>query len=211
MSDRVLGELKDAVIVGDVREAEDLARQILSQDIGVSKAMNMLMKAMEAVDKKYEQKEYFVIDVAAAAAAMREAFKIFKPYLEVQPTMVKGKIVIGSLKGNIQGIGKDIVAATLQSAGFQVVDLGEDVTPESFVRAAVREEAQVIAVSVSMEESIPYLKEIAELLKRENLRGRIKVIIGGNAVSEKIRTDYDLDAYAANAQECVDRVEALLH
>jgi 5-methyltetrahydrofolate--homocysteine methyltransferase len=210
LGNRVLEELRDAVVVGDVREAKSLARQILSRDIRISKAMNTLMKAMEAVDEKYERKEYFVIDVAAAAAAMREAFKIFKPYLEVQPAMVKGKIVIGSLKGNIQGIGKDIVAATLQSAGFQVVDLGEDVTPQSFVRAAVQEKAQIIAVSVSMEETIPYLKDIADTLEKEQLRGKVKVIIGGNAVSEKTRTDYALDAYAANAQECVDRVEALL-
>jgi 5-methyltetrahydrofolate--homocysteine methyltransferase len=210
LSARVLRNLNDAVVVGDVQEARSLARQVLSKGIRVSEAMDILMKAMEAVDEKYERKEYFVIDVAAAAAAMREAFKIFKPYLEVQPAMVKGKIVIGSLKGNIQGIGKDIVAASLQSAGFQVVDLGEDVAPESFVRAAVREKAQVIAVSVSMEETIPYLKDVAEILRREKLRERIKVVIGGNAVSEEIRTDYDLDAYAATAQECVEKVEALL-
>jgi 5-methyltetrahydrofolate--homocysteine methyltransferase len=210
LSDRILRELNDAIVVGDVQGAKSLARQVLSKGIRVSEAMDMLMKAMETVDEKYEQKEYFVIDVAAAAAAMREAFKIFKPYLEVQPAMVKGKIVIGSLKGNIQGIGKDIVAASLQSAGFQVVDLSEDVTPESFVRAAVREKAQVIAVSVSMEETIPYLEDLAEILRRKKLRKRIKVIIGGNAVSEKIRIDHDLDAYAANAQECVEKVEALL-
>ena len=197
-------------MAGDVRGAEDLAQQIIGEGIQISEAMDMLMEAMKAVDVKYESREYFVIDVAAAAAAMRKAFKIFKPYLEVQPSMVKGRIVIGSLKGNIQSIGKDIVSATLQSAGFEVVDLGEDVSPERFVKAAVREKAQIIAVSVSMEETIPYLEDLAKSLKKEELRNHVRVIIGGNAVSDKIRADYDLDAYAANAQECVEKVEALL-
>lgn len=210
MSDRVLDALKDAVVVGDVGEARNLARRILDSELRVSEAIDILMIAMKVVDERYERKEYFVIDVASAAAAMREAFKIFKPHLEVQPAMVKGKIVIGSLKGNIQGLGKDIVAATLQSAGFQVIDLGEDVPPEDFVNVAVREEAQVIAVSVSMEETIPYLKDVVDILKREQLRDKIRVIIGGNAVSEKIRRDYELDAYAANAPECVKKLEALL-
>jgi methanogenic corrinoid protein MtbC1 len=206
----VLDELKDAVVAGDVREAENLAQQVIGEGMRVSEAMDMLMEAMKMVDAKYESKEYFVIDVAAAAAAMRKAFKIFKPYLEVQPSMTRGRIVIGSLKGNIQSIGKDIVAATLQSAGFEVVDLGEDVSPESFVKATVREKAQIIAVSVSMEETIPNLGDLAEILKKEELRNHVRVIIGGNAVSDKVRADYDLDAYAANAQECVEKVEALL-
>jgi len=210
MSKKILEELKDAVVIGNVKKTKKIAEQIINQGISVNTALDTLMKAMKIVDERYERKEYFVIDVASSASAMREAFKVLEPYIKVEPAMIKGKIVIGSLKGNIQGLGKDIVAATLQSAGFQVVNLGVDVAPEEFVKTAIREKAQIIAISVSMEETIPYLKEVVDILEKENVRDKIKVIIGGNAVSEQTRKDYDLDAYTVDAQECLKKVKALL-
>lgn len=209
MSKKVLDELKNAVVVGNVKRAKKIAEQTIELEIPVNTTMDTLMKAMKIVDERYQRKEYFVIDVASSASAMREAFKMLEPYLEVEPTMVKGTIIIGSLKGNIQGLGKDIVAATLQSAGLKVVNLGVDVAPQDFVKAAVREKAQIIAVSVSMEETTPYLKDIIDILKRERLRDKIKVIIGGNAVSEKTCRDYGLDAYAVDAQDGLQKVKAL--
>ncbi len=124
--------------------------------------------------------------------------------------MVKAKIVIGSLKGNIQGLGKDIVAATLRSAGFDVVNLGVDVPPEEFVQAAVREKAQIIGISISMAETIPQLQTVVDTLKNQNLRDTIKIMIGGSAVTEQTRKDYELDAYAVDAQEALQKVKALL-
>ena len=210
MSQKLLEELKDAVISGNIKKAKKIAEQIIDQRLPINLTLDTLMKAMKIVDQRYERKEYFVIDVASSASAMREAFKVFEPYMEAELTMVKGKIVIGSLKGNIQSLGKDIVAATLRSAGVQVVNLGVDVAPEEFVGAAVREKAQIIGISVSMEETIPYLKDVIDILKKENLRDKIKVMIGGNAVSEKTRKDYEIDAYAVNAQDSVQKVKALL-
>jgi len=210
LSQKLLEELKDAVISGNIKKAKKIAEQMIDQGLPINVTLDTLMKAMKIVDQRYERKEYFVIDVASSASAMREAFKIFEPYMEVELTMVKGKIVIGSLKGNIQSLGKDIVAATLRSAGVQVVNLGVDVAPEEFVGAAVREKAQIIGISVSMEETIPYLKDVIDILKKENLRDKIKVMIGGNAVSEKTRKDYEIDAYAVNAQDSVQKVKALL-
>ncbi len=123
---------------------------------------------------------------------------------------IEGKIVIGSLKGNIYGLGKDLVAAVLESAGFEVVDLGVDVSPEAFVDAAVKEKADVIAISISADESIPFLKAVVEILRKRNLRNAIKVVVGGKAVSEKTRKDYGVDAYARDAGDCVKKIQALL-
>jgi len=114
------------------------------------------------------------------------------------------------LKGNVQGLGKDIVAATLQSAGFQVINLGVDISPEEFVKAAIREEARIIAISISMEETIPYLKDLKNILEQKNLQGKMRIVIGGNAVSEHISEELGFDAYASDAQECLKKVEALL-
>lgn len=202
--------MKDAVVVGNVKKAKRIAEQIVKLDIPVNAGVNMLMKAMKIVDQRYERKEYFVVDVASSASAMKEAFKVLEPYIEVEPTLVKGKIIIGSLKGNVQGLGKDIVAATLQSAGFRVINLGVDISPEEFVKAAIREEAQIIAISIAMEETIPYLKDVKTILKQEKLENKIRIVIGGNAVSNDVSEEYELDAYAVDAQECVKKVKALL-
>ncbi|MCK4223326.1 cobalamin-dependent protein [Candidatus Bathyarchaeota archaeon] len=210
MTKRIIEELKDAVVVGNVKKAKRIAEQIVKLDMPVNAGVNMLMKAMKIVDQRYERKEYFVVDVASSASAMKEAFKVLEPYIEVEPTLVKGKIIIGSLKGNVQGLGKDIVAATLQSAGFRVINLGVDISPEEFVNAAIREEAQIIAISIAMEETIPYLKDVKTILKQEKLENKIRIVIGGNAVSNDVSEEYELDAYAVDAQECVKKVKALL-
>lgn len=139
-AEELLDELSNAVVLGDVHKARKIAEKVVNRGISTSAALEKLTEAMQVVDKKYKRKEYSVMDVVAAASAMREAFKVFEPHLRVKPAQVAGKIVIGSLKGNIQEIGKDIVAATLRTAGFQVVDLGVNVPPEGFVDAAIQEE-----------------------------------------------------------------------
>lgn len=122
----------------------------------------------------------------------------------------KGRVVIGSLKGNTYGLGKDIVADALKSAGFEVVDLGVDVLPEAFVDAAAKKKASVIAISISTDETVPYLREVVKILNKKNMRGSVKIVIGGNAASEKTRRDYAIDAYAKDAQDCVKKIEKLL-
>lgn len=193
-----------------MEKARRSAEQIVDQGLSVNTALETLSKAMKIVDQRFERKEFFVIDVASSAASMREAFKVFEPHLKVEPAGTTGKIVIGSLKGNVQALGKDIVAATLRAAGLQVVNLGVDVAPEEFVRAAVHEKAQVIGISISMEETVPYLKDVVDILKQENLRAKIKVIIGGSAVSERTRRDCEVDAYAVNYLDSVKKVKTLL-
>jgi len=120
------------------------------------------------------------------------------------------KIVIGSLKGNMQSLGKDIVVEALRAAGFQVLDLGVNVTPEDFVQAAVREQAHVVAISVSVDETVPYLRDIVSLLRKKKIRDKIKTVIGGRAVSEEKRQQYAIDAYAIDAEDCVRQVRNLL-
>jgi dimethylamine corrinoid protein len=163
-----------------------------------------------ALDDKHACKEYSVMDTAAATSALKEALKLLQPHLKGELRKMKAKIVIGSLRGNIQGLGKDVVAAALKSAGFEVVDLGVNVSPSVFVDVAVKEKAEIIAVSISIEETVPFLKRITEILRRRNLRNKIKIVIGGNAVSEKTREEYGVDAYAKDAWDCVKKVEALV-
>lgn len=206
----LLEDLRNAVIVGDVRKARRIAEQVINRGLSTNMALQKLIEAMEIVDKKYQRKEYFIVDVAAAASAMREAFRVLEPHLQVEPAGMKGKIVIGSLKGNKQGIGKDIVAATLRAAGFQVKNLGVNVEPEKFVESALKENAQIIAVSITLDETVQYLGDLMKILEEKGLRDKIKVVIGGRAVSEKTCEEYGIDAYAKDAWDCVKKVKGLL-
>jgi len=206
----LLNELFEAVVAGNVQLAKRIAERAVEGGLSADLALEKMMEAMRVVDKKYEMKEFFTVDVAAAATAMREAFRVFEPHLKIKPANIVGKVVIGSLKGNIQGLGKDIVAAALRSAGFQVADLGVNVSPETFVDSAVKEEAQVIAISVSVDETVPFLKDVIELLRKKKLRGKVKTVIGGRAVSEKTCKEYGIDAYAKDAWDCVKKVRILL-
>jgi len=206
----ILNELYTAVVFGNIQKAREIAEKIVYEGFSANAALEKMREAMRTVDEKYEKKEYFIVDVASSASAMREAFKILEPYLKVESAEVAGKVVIGSLKGNIQSLGKDIVVATLRAAGLQVVDVGVDVSPKVFVDTAIKEKAQIIGISISVEETIPFLKDLVELLKRRKLIGTIKTVIGGQAVSEQTRREYGIDAYAKDAWDCVKKVKQLL-
>jgi len=124
---------------------------------------------------------------------------------------VVGKVIIGLLKGNMQGLGKDIVAATLRAAGFQVVDLGVDVSPERFVDAVVREKAKIIAISISVDGTVPFLRDVVDDLKQRKLRDKVRIVIGGHTVSEQTCKEYEVDAYARDAWDCAKKVGHLLN
>ena len=208
--EELLDALHKAVVLGDVWKARKIAEQTVNQGLPANDALEELTGAMREVDEKYERKEFFVIDVAAAASAMREAFKVFEPHLQIEATKVKGKIVIGALKGNVQGLGKDIVAAMLRAAGFQVVDIGVNVPPNVFVGTAVYEEAQIIAISVSMKETVPFLKDVVNQLQQKRLCRKVKILIGGRAVSEQTCEEYGVDAYGKDARDGINKTENLL-
>jgi len=123
---------------------------------------------------------------------------------------VVGKVILGSLRGNMQGLGKDIVAATLRAAEFQVVDLGVNVSPERFVDAVVREKAWIIGISISLNETVPFLRDVVNNLKQRKLRDKVRIVIGGQAVSEQTCKEYEVDAYARDAWDCVKKVRRLL-
>ena len=155
MKEEILDALFEAVVSGDIRKARKVAEKALSEELSADAALEKMTEAMKAADRKYEKKEYFIVDVASSASAMREAFKVLQPYLQVKSADASGKIVIGSLEGNIQSMGKDIVTATLRAAGFEVVDLGVNVSPDTFVDAAIREEAQIIINQLHGKRSLP--------------------------------------------------------
>ena len=206
----ILDELYDAVIKGDIEKSRKLAETVIKQGVSANDALEKMKIALQAVDAQFMRKKLFSADVASAFNAMQAAFKVLEPHLKVKPVDLGGKVVIGALKGNIQGLGKDTVAAALKSAGFQVTDLGIDVSPKAFVAAAEKEKAQVIAVSVSVVDTVPFLKELVGILHQKKLFGKVKTVIGGRAVSEEIAKKYAIDAYVSDEWDCVRKVRELL-
>lgn len=206
----LLDALFNAVVLGQVQKARKIAEETVDRSLSVNVFLEKMMDAMRVADEKCEKKEYSTIDVAASASAMQEAFKVFEPHLQVEPAQVVGKVVIGSLKGNILGLGKDIVAATLRAAGFQVVDVGVDVPPEVFVGKAVQEKAQIIAISISIDETVPFLTDVVNNLQQRKLSDKIRIIVGGRAVSEQTCKEYGVDAYAKDGWDCVKKAKDIL-
>lgn len=206
----ILDELYQAVCEGDSKKARRQAEAVVEKGVSPNLALKKMKKALTDADAKFMRKECLSADVAESFNAMQAAFKIIEPHLKAEPKGFKGNVIIGTLKGNLQGLGKDIVAAALRSAGFQVVDLGLDVSPEDFVNAAEKEKAHVIAVSVSVSETVPFLKDLVELLKKKKLRDQVKLIVGGRAVSNATVEKYGVDAYVQDEWECVKKVRELL-
>jgi len=128
----------------------------------------------------------------------------------LQAEKVVGKVILGSLKGNTHGLGKDIVASALATAGFQVIDLGVDVSPERFIDAAVQENARIIGISISVNKTVVFLKDVLKNLKQKKLRDKVGIVVGGQAVSEQTCKEYDVDAYARDAEDCVKKVRDML-
>lgn len=205
-TEELLEALFNSVLLGQIQRAREIAEQAVRKGLSATAALEKMREAIREVDERYERKEYFIVDVASAASAMREAIRVLKP-----ERAHAGKVLIGSLKGNTQGLGKDIVAATLSAAGFQVLDLGVDVSPKRFVDTAVKEKAQVIAISICVKETVPFLEDVMNHLRQRELVGKVKTVIGGPAVSEKRREEYGIDAYAKDAWDCAKKIKALLN
>lgn len=171
--------------------------------------------AMEAIDKglipgmdrvgiAFDEEEYFVTDLLFAADTMYMALDILKPCLSQEDEKPKlGKIVIGDIQGDTHDIGKNLVKMMLETAGFEMIDLGKDVLIELFVETAIEEKAQMICMSSLMSTTMENMQKVIELLKEKGVRDQFKVMIGGGPVTEKYAQEIGADAYAANATEAV--------
>lgn len=204
-------QLMQAIIDGEGDDAVGLVDLLLQGGVAPDKIIDLgLIEGMKIVSDKYERKEYFVPDLAASAEAMSDALKTLMPHLQRLTETNKGTIVIGVVKECSQEIGKNIVAATLSAAGFMVHDLGINVSPEEFVQKAKETTADIVAMGSPMLQTIKYFTETVDLLKREGLRDKIKVLVGGAATNRKTPEAVGADAWSANHGDAVKAAEELV-
>lgn len=203
-------QLSDAVVDMDEDKVVAVAAQVVEQHIETIEAIEKgLSDGMARAGKLYEEEEYFIPELLLCADAMYAGLDVLKPHLKVSGE-AKGKIVIGVVEGDTHDIGKNIVKMMLETAGYQLIDLGRDVPPQKFVAAAKLEQAQMIAAATLMSTTMDKMEHIIELLQEEGLRDQCKVVVGGGPVSLAFAKKIGADAYAANANEAVRITKRLI-
>jgi 5-methyltetrahydrofolate--homocysteine methyltransferase len=192
--------LQQAVIHGDANAARKLTEQALSEGIDPLSLVNgELVPAMAEVGRRFESNEYFVPELLIAARAMKAALELMRPLLVARGNQPVGRIVIGTVKGDLHDIGKNLVTSLLEGGGFEVVDLGVNVSPERFVTALREKQINILAMSALLTTTMPAMKSTIEALKQAGVRHQVKVLVGGAAVTQQYADEIGADGYSDNA------------
>jgi corrinoid protein of di/trimethylamine methyltransferase len=210
MTNDVFKLLAEVVVNGNEEEAEKLAKEALSKGIPPLDAINKgLIVGMNEVGEKYAKGEYFVPELLLSAHAMKSALKILLPEIKGERKGI-GRIVIGTVAGDIHDIGKTIVSTLLESSGFEVIDLGVDVPVSKFVEAVRNLKPDVLALSCLLTTSMPEMENVINALKEANLRDKVKIIIGGAPITERFAEEIGADAFGDDANEAVIKIKELI-
>ena len=207
----LLREIASSLETGDDVRAAEKTREALSAGVAPRVVLDEgLVRGMETVGTRFKAHEIFLPDVLLAAKAMIAGVEILKPLLEGEGMPSRGKVVLGTVKGDLHDIGKNLVGVLLRGAGFEVIDLGRDVPPERFVEAAEREGARVIGMSALLTTTMPAMAKVAVLVRERGLAGSVKTIVGGAPVSAEFAREIGADGYGYDAANAVERVAALM-
>lgn len=201
-SDHLLA-LKDNIVNLEYEKAKEAARKALEAGIEPAHIIKAIAEAMDVVGKKYEKGEYFLSELIVAGELGKELTKMLEPYLKKEEIKRIGKVVIGTVKGDLHDIGKNIVAMMLEVAGFEVIDLGADVPPERFVEAVKREKPDIVAMSALLTTTMVEMKNVIEALKEAGVRDKVKVIVGGAPITRDFAESIGADGYGIDAIEGV--------
>lgn len=205
-----LTEIYEYVIDGDARQVQAGVKEALEQGVAAEVILNQaLIGAMNEVGRRFEEGEFFVPEMLVAARAMQAGLALLKPQLVESGVKAAGKVAIGTVKGDLHDIGKNLVAMMLEGAGIEVRDLGVDVTPETFIKAA-QDGADVIGMSALLTTTMNNMQSTLQALQAAGLREQVKVIIGGAPVTGEFAHKIGADAYAPDASSAVRIVNQLL-
>jgi len=204
-------QIADEVVKGQADAVKELVNQAISEEISAEDVLNNgLVAGMNVVSKKFKNNEFFIPEVLVSARAMTAGLEILNPLLAEANVKSKGKIVIGTVKGDLHDIGKNIVGMMLQGAGYEIVDLGADVPKEKFIEFTQKEDANVVGLSALLTTTMIYMQEVIQGLKDAGLRDKVKVIIGGAPVTQAYADQIEADGYAPDAASAIDLAKDLL-
>jgi len=206
----VLTEISENLQKGDDKKVAELTQQAIDEGLGAAQILNDgLLAGMDVVGQRFGANEIFLPEVLLSARAMNAGMDLIKPLLVADDVPTLGKVVIGTIKGDLHDIGKNLVGIMLRGAGYEVIDLGADVAAERFVETADVEGAQVIGLSALLTTTMSGMKDVVELVKSKGLEGKVKVIVGGAPLSQAFADDIGADGYGYDASNAVDIVKNL--
>lgn len=207
----ILQEITENLQKGEASRVAELTQKGLDEGLSWEVILNNgLFKGMEIVGGLFREEEIFIPEVLMAAKAMEAGQKVLAPQMAGAGGGKIGKVVLGTVKGDIHNLGKNLVNVMLKGAGFEVIDLGVDVPAEKFVDAATSEKAQLVGMSALLTFTMPYMRTTIEALQKAGLEGQVKTIIGGACVTQQYADEIGADGYAENAGEAVAKVKELL-
>jgi len=207
----VFSELYDAVVDGKIDGAAALTRQALGSGIDAAVVLNQsLIPAMAEVGDRFERNEYFIPNMLVSAEAMKTAMDVLKPLMMEAGVEPVGSVAIGTIKGDLHDIGKNLVASLLEGNGFRVINLGMDVEPDAFVMAVKEHKVDLIAISALLTTTMTGMKTVIDLLEREGLRDRVKVIVGGAPLTSEYAGEIGTDGFSDNANGAVALAKRLV-
>jgi 5-methyltetrahydrofolate--homocysteine methyltransferase len=196
--------LHDAVLKGDAKSAAAVTQEALDAGIDPAKLVtDYMIPAMDEVGNKFECQDYFVPELLLSARAMKKALEIIRPLLAAKGTAPKGRVVIGTVKGDLHDIGKNLVSSMLEGAGFEVFDLGTDVSPAKFVAEAQAKNADLVALSALLTTTMPAMKTTIDEFQKLAVRDKVKIMIGGAPVTQQFADQIGADGYSDNANGAV--------
>jgi corrinoid protein of di/trimethylamine methyltransferase len=195
-----LKQLYEAVVSGDAKATQAITRQALAEGVDPLKLVNEhMVPAMDEVGRRFEANEYFVPELLISARAMKAALELIRPLLTARGDKPVGRVAIGTVKGDLHDIGKNLVASLLEGGGFEVIDLGVNVSPEKFIETVNTKQANIIAMSALLTTTMPSMKTTIEALKQAGVREKVKVLIGGAPITQKYAEEIGADGYSENA------------
>ncbi len=203
--------LYDAILTGNHRAAVDTTQKALDDGVDAQDLIDgAMIPAMAEVGERFENEDYFVPELLLSARAMKAALELLRPLLTDRKAAAKGRVVIGTVKGDLHDIGKNIVAAMLEGAGYDVIDLGTDVTPERFVDAVKEKNADLLGLSALLTVTMPAMKTTIDALESAGVRDLVKVMVGGAPLSAEYAEQIHADGYADNATAAVRMANELV-
>jgi 5-methyltetrahydrofolate--homocysteine methyltransferase len=203
--------LYKAILNGDLKTAVAITGEALAERTDPAELVNgYMIPAMDEVGRRYESEEYFVPELLLSARAMKGSLELIRPLLAARGDESAGRVVIGTVKGDLHDIGKNLVASMLEGGGFEVIDLGSDVVPEKFAAVAKERDANIVCLSALLTVTMPAMKRTIEALKGAGVRDRIKVLVGGAPVTQQFADEIGADGYGDNASVAVSLARRLL-
>ena len=204
-----LKAIYDNVIVGNAPKVKELVQGAVNEGTNANEILQQaLIPAMGEVGRRMKAQEFYVPEVLIAARAMQWGLGILKPLLAGAGNVPLGKVAIGTVKSDLHDIGKNLVGMMMEGAGFEIIDLGTDVTPEKFVGAVNEKGANVIAMSALLTTTMPNMKKTIDALKEAGLRDKVRVLVGGAPVTQRYADEIGADGYAPDASSAVDTAKA---